>query len=326
MTLKVTVVDDSKSARIMLQRMLQKLSCDTKTFESGEQALGELGDGVNVPDLVFMDHMMPGLDGLETTEKLREIAGYHTLPIFMYTSKEDDAYHEEALLRGANGVLTKPAGVEEVEAILNNIRLLKTTTSGKAVLEPIPLEITVPPQTGLQSSKDRENTAMGSTTVDPALLRDWQEHLHAQAADIENLRKNLASLQQAQVSNTDYLKAPALNDAIQKVLAQQLTMRNQIDEQISKLKSQALELPETAQTQIKRITIAYASKVAEKEGAKAGKVIAETTAANIASELLNTQFKQQQHDTNRLLKKLISATVLFSCISIAALVLGYAGL
>ncbi|WP_156490632.1 response regulator, partial [Oleiphilus sp. HI0086] len=53
------VVDDSKSARIMLSRLVQKNGLEVNMVESGEEALSYL-ESSPLPDLIFMDHMMPG--------------------------------------------------------------------------------------------------------------------------------------------------------------------------------------------------------------------------------------------------------------------------
>ncbi len=72
MTVKhVLVVDDSKSARFMLRKMLGEINLTADLAESGEEALDYLKD--NQPDAIFMDHMMPGLNGLETVQKIKSI-------------------------------------------------------------------------------------------------------------------------------------------------------------------------------------------------------------------------------------------------------------
>ena len=69
MTVKhVLVVDDSKSARFMLRKMLGKINLTADLAESGEDALVYLKN--NSPDAIFMDHMMPVLNGLENVEKI----------------------------------------------------------------------------------------------------------------------------------------------------------------------------------------------------------------------------------------------------------------
>ena len=67
----VLVVDDSKSARLMLRKMLQGFGMTVDTAESGEEALNYLRD--RQPDAIFMDHTMPGIDGLTAVRQSRAI-------------------------------------------------------------------------------------------------------------------------------------------------------------------------------------------------------------------------------------------------------------
>ncbi len=120
MTIKnALIVDDSKSARIILQRLLEKLNVVTLTVESAEEALRYLEK--QQPDVIFMDHMMPGMDGLEATQTIKRNPKTQGIPTIMYTSKEGDSYHSLAKSHGAFGVLPKPANQQAVMAVINSI-------------------------------------------------------------------------------------------------------------------------------------------------------------------------------------------------------------
>ncbi|MBE0483194.1 MAG: response regulator [Bacterioplanes sp.] len=110
------VVDDSKSARIMLQRLLTKMNVQTETVDSAEAALTFLE--TTQPDVIFMDHMMPGMDGLEATQLIRANPKTATIPTIMYTSKEGEDYITMARSHGAHGVLAKPANQDAVMAVI----------------------------------------------------------------------------------------------------------------------------------------------------------------------------------------------------------------
>ena len=104
MTIKnALVVDDSKSARMMLQRLLGKINVQADAVDSAEAALSFLES--RQPDVIFMDHMMPGMDGLEATQLIKSNPRTATIPTIMYTSKEGQEYQEMALSHGAHGVL-----------------------------------------------------------------------------------------------------------------------------------------------------------------------------------------------------------------------------
>ncbi|MBT10583.1 MAG: hypothetical protein CMI02_00930, partial [Oceanospirillaceae bacterium] len=113
------VVDDSKSARMMLQRLLSKINVNAEAVESAEEALRFLEK--QQPDVIFMDHMMPGMDGLEATQLIKSNPRTASIPTIMYTSKEGKEYQDMALSHGANGVLAKPASHEAVMAVIQSL-------------------------------------------------------------------------------------------------------------------------------------------------------------------------------------------------------------
>lgn len=121
MTIKsALIVDDSKSARIMLQRLLEKMDVITLGVESAEEAILYLEK--QQPDIIFMDHMMPGMDGLEATQTIKKNPKTQGIPTIMYTSKEGDGYNTLAMSHGASGVLPKPANQQAVMAVIDSLQ------------------------------------------------------------------------------------------------------------------------------------------------------------------------------------------------------------
>jgi CheY-like chemotaxis protein len=115
----VLVVDDSKSARLMLRKMLQGFSLSVDTADSAEEALNYLRD--QRPDAIFMDHTMPGMDGLTAVRQIRGDPANDAIPVVMYTSKDEAGYLDEARAAGAIGVLIKPAMPETLGALLEQM-------------------------------------------------------------------------------------------------------------------------------------------------------------------------------------------------------------
>ncbi|MFO7641189.1 MAG: response regulator [Candidatus Competibacteraceae bacterium] len=115
----VLVVDDSKSARLMLRKMLQGFSLTVDTVDSAEEALNYLRG--QRPDAIFMDHTMPGMDGLTAVRQIRSNPANAAFPVAMYTSKEEAGYLDEARAAGAIGVLIKPAVPETLGALLEQM-------------------------------------------------------------------------------------------------------------------------------------------------------------------------------------------------------------
>lgn len=116
------VVDDSRSARKVLQRMLEKEKLSADSVESAEEAFEYLK--TRRPDVIFMDHMMPGMDGLSATLAIQRNPETSGIPTFMYTSKEGPEYIEEAKSHGALGVLPKPATGTALQKVLDDLRVL----------------------------------------------------------------------------------------------------------------------------------------------------------------------------------------------------------
>ena len=130
------VVDDSRSARETLKRMLDKHNLAVDTLESAPQALDYLKD--HTPDVIFMDHMMPGMDGFQAVEAIKGNPDTATIPIMMYTSKEGDLYVSQARALGAIGILPKQVEPAELYEVLNRLGLVserrRQTGSNRLVL------------------------------------------------------------------------------------------------------------------------------------------------------------------------------------------------
>ncbi|MCP3848981.1 MAG: response regulator [Gammaproteobacteria bacterium] len=130
MTVKhVLVVDDSKSARFMLRKMLGKINLTADLAESGEEALVYLKD--NQPDAIFMDHMMPGLNGLETVEKIKNNPDKSSIPVVMYTSQDGEEYHKNVISHGVMDILPKPASPDGLSAVVRKINELPEIPMGQ---------------------------------------------------------------------------------------------------------------------------------------------------------------------------------------------------
>ncbi|MFQ6004588.1 MAG: PleD family two-component system response regulator [Woeseia sp.] len=116
------IVDDSKSARVVLKRMLEAHELDVDTAESAESALEYLN--VHRPDVIFMDHLMPGMDGFEAVTAIKKNPDTATIPIMMYTSQKGEVYVGQARALGAVGVLPKRVEPVEVSKVLESLRVI----------------------------------------------------------------------------------------------------------------------------------------------------------------------------------------------------------
>jgi CheY-like chemotaxis protein len=116
------IVDDSRTAREGLRRMLVDHELRVETAESAEAALEYLA--THRPDVIFMDHMMPGMDGFQAVKAIKENPATATIPVMMYTSQSGELYVGQARALGAVGVLPKQIKPVEVREVLRSLHLL----------------------------------------------------------------------------------------------------------------------------------------------------------------------------------------------------------
>src|SRR6188768_1405368 len=126
------IVDDSRSARVILSRMLEQHGMAVDTAESAEQALEYLGQ--NRPDVIFMDHLMPGMDGFQAVQAIKSDPQTATIPLMMYTSQEGELYVSQARALGAIGVLPKTVRPVDVSRVLYQLHLLPDRRQHRSAL------------------------------------------------------------------------------------------------------------------------------------------------------------------------------------------------
>src|SRR6185503_12817259 len=133
---RALVVDDSKSARVVLARMLEKYGILVDSADSAEAALEYLKD--RRPDVIFMDHLMPGMDGLQAVREIKAKPDLAAIPIMMYTSQEGEIYGGQARASGAVGVLPKSIRPIDVTKALYQLQLLPDRRDMEpSLLEPV---------------------------------------------------------------------------------------------------------------------------------------------------------------------------------------------
>ena len=202
------VVDDSKLARITLQRLLERHGLKVTAAESGLQALEMLS--TLHPDIIFMDHLMPELDGFETTRRIRDMDRLAAVPIIMCSGKEGgDDYHAQALSMGANDTLTKPPQPDLLQQILDRAaeaptEALEATAQAPAQAPPRPPHVELPaaarpPQAAPMQAAPMQAAAMPDTVAEKAWveqrLSEWQRELESCQSRVEWLEQQVRSLQ-----------------------------------------------------------------------------------------------------------------------------------
>jgi|KBSMisStandDraft_5_1062788.scaffolds.fasta_scaffold10017_2 CheY-like chemotaxis protein len=119
---RALIVDDSRSARTFLTRVLERYDLQVDSAASAEEAIEYLIR--QRPDVIFLDHLMPGMDGFEALTAIKNDPRTATIPVMMYTSQEGELYLSQARALGAMGVLPKQTRPADVSRALEALRLL----------------------------------------------------------------------------------------------------------------------------------------------------------------------------------------------------------
>ena len=114
---RVLVVEDDRLNRLIMERFLQTLAVEAVLADSGEEALERLRHERRI-DLVLMDISMPGMDGYETTRRIREELALKTLPVIALTAHAIDGERERCLDAGMNDFVTKPIELDRLRILL----------------------------------------------------------------------------------------------------------------------------------------------------------------------------------------------------------------
>jgi len=117
--LKVMVVDDSNTIRRTAETILSKAGCDVVTAVDGFDSLAKIVDVV--PDVIFVDIMMPRLDGYQTCALIKNNNEFKQTPVIMLSSKDGLFDKAKGRIVGADEYLTKPFSKNELFAVLERI-------------------------------------------------------------------------------------------------------------------------------------------------------------------------------------------------------------
>jgi len=119
--LKVLVVDDSKTIRRTAETLLSKEGCEVFTAVDGFDALSKVAD--HHPDIIFVDIMMPRLDGYQTCALIKHNKVFRGTPVIMVSSKDGLFDRARGRIVGSEQYLTKPFTRDELlSAIESHVR------------------------------------------------------------------------------------------------------------------------------------------------------------------------------------------------------------
>jgi CheY-like chemotaxis protein len=196
--MKILLIDDSKVTRYALRIELKKLGIEVDTADSAEAALETLKR--QVPDAILMDHIMPGLNGLEALEIIRADPRTAHLPIVLCTSQKDSELAVTARHKGVLAILPKSLAAERLPQVIEQIRAAIDGAAGHARTPPKRPESSAadpPPASGPRSEAELialidERLEAGInkrlTALVEALRRDLMEVLIAEAQHLVESR------------------------------------------------------------------------------------------------------------------------------------------
>lgn len=117
LNVKVMVIDDSKTIRRSAETLLKKVGCEVVTATDGFEALAKITE--HHPDIIFVDIMMPRLDGYQTCALIKNNQTFKSTPVIMLSSKDSIFDRARGRIVGSEEYLTKPFSKEDLIGAIN---------------------------------------------------------------------------------------------------------------------------------------------------------------------------------------------------------------
>ena len=114
----IWIVDDDEEMARAIKLMLKLLDCNTTSFLGARPAAQSLLSGQQ-PDLLILDINMPEVSGLDMLEFVRRRGEWNDLPVIMLSTEAADVTVDRAMALGADGYVSKPVTIEELEKAMN---------------------------------------------------------------------------------------------------------------------------------------------------------------------------------------------------------------
>ena len=120
LNVKVMIIDDSKTIRRSAETLLKKVGCEVVTAIDGFEALAKITE--HKPDIIFVDIMMPRLDGYQTCALIKNNQTFKATPVIMLSSKDSIFDRARGRIVGSEKYLTKPFSKEDlINAITTHV-------------------------------------------------------------------------------------------------------------------------------------------------------------------------------------------------------------
>ena len=117
MSIKVMIIDDSNTIRRTAEALLKKAGHEVFTAADGFEAMSMITD--NLPDIIFVDIMMPRLDGYQTCQLIKNNKKFRDTPVIMLSSKDGLFDRARGRIAGSEEHVNKPFTQEELIDVIN---------------------------------------------------------------------------------------------------------------------------------------------------------------------------------------------------------------
>ncbi|MCL2245145.1 MAG: ATP-binding protein [Treponema sp.] len=253
----VLVVDDVESNIYVTRGMLLPYGIKVDSASSGFEAINKVEEG-NIYDIIFMDHMMPKMDGIETTNRLRKMGYTHT--IVALTANALIGREEMFLKNGFDGFISKPIDSRELNLMLNElIRNKKSPEVIEAARQKIAIQKSginaVNNGLAAAAAADIDNAINVLEELQQGLSKEMSpENLLLYTTTVHGLKSALANIGENTLSKTAFkLEQAGNNGSTEIILSETAEFINALRSLMEKIK-----LPETGNTQeISRDDLAF---------------------------------------------------------------------
>ncbi len=213
------LVDDSRVARITLKRLLVSHDYDIIEYGSAEEALDYLENAQVLPDIIFMDVMMEGMDGVVATAQIKANTHLAHIPVVMCSGSETESDLNYALSSGALTILAKPPVGDSLAEILQRVASIQADHLDLA-------------ETSLTENIDNENSVDHAQVDEDAIANRIHDQLmstvnqqYAKIAAVDELAHQIQ--QRVSTAQIDELVKTALTHSLDEIA---LSVKNTISE------------------------------------------------------------------------------------------------
>jgi len=117
---RILIVDDDSDLCNLVKVILERRGYQVEVAASGEECLLKLSEG-QIPDLILMDFLLPGRDGLKLTREIKSHPRTSHIPVYLFTVAADEGWRREIEKSRVDGFIPKPFSVDEFLDTINRV-------------------------------------------------------------------------------------------------------------------------------------------------------------------------------------------------------------